>query len=991
MSLDNIAIGKKLISGFIAVVIITIIVGLYARSVQNTTKSAQDELATIFLPSAVSILEMQSALLDLNTKERALLLRRLVGAEREAQYLQSDECWKSFDAARAVYESLKQTSEEAVKWKQLVLIVEEWRKQDVNFQSLNRDKDRLVSGDAKKNEKQIVDLDLRIWEVGTGIRKFRNEAIPLCKEILAINVKQAAEADHSADAVSENGARNTWILVILDAILALIIGIYLSRNITIPLKRVVEMLNEFNRGELSTRLAFDRTDEIGQMAKTMDEFAEKLQKFVIGALKSISDGDLSIKIPSQSNRDEIAPVLNKLVENLTALVNETRSLSSAAIAGKLGSRGDTGKFNGGYSEVVKGVNDTLDAVIGPLNVAADYVDKISKGNIPAKITDNYNGDFNVIKNNLNQCIEAVNSLVADANMLAKAAVEGKLATRAEAKNHQGDFRKIVEGVNDTLDSVINPLNVAAEYVDNISKGNIPAKIVDQYKGDFNIIKNNLNQCIDAVNLLVTDANMLAKAAVDGKLATRADANKHQGDFKRIVQGVNDTLDSVIGPLNVAADYVDKISKGDIPSKIIDNYNGDFNVIKNNLNRCIDAVNLLVADANMLAKAAVEGRLATRADASKHWGDFKRIVQGVNDTLDAVIGPINEAAATLERVANRDLSSRMNGNYQGDLARIKDAMNTAVSNLDESLQRVSMTSDSVSDAATQIGSSSQNLAQVASEQASSLEEISATLEEMSAMTKQNSSNADQARQLTQSTVQSAEIGDSSLEKMSVEIGKIKEASDQTAKIVKTIDEIAFQTNLLALNAAVEAARAGEAGKGFAVVAEEVRNLAQRSASAAKNTSDLIEEARKKADSGVAITAEVAVHFKSIVREISRINELVESVSTASKEQTIGIEQVNVAVGQLNALTQQNAANSEESASAAQTLNSQAIEMTAMVNEFELSETRRSSRRETINRKSIASASTASDRRRTMQRELPKTGRLQRPQDVVPLDDDDLKEF
>src|SRR5208337_1159970 len=193
---------------------------------------------------------------------------------------------------------------------------------------------------------------------------------------------------------------------------------------------------------------------------------------------------------------------------------------------------------------------------GPLNVAANYVDQISKGAIPAKITDTYNGDFNVLKNNLNTCIDAVNNLVADAAMLSKAAVDGKLATRADASKHQGDFRKIVQGVDDCLDAVIGPLNVAANYVDRISKGAIPPKITDSYNGDFNILKNNLNTCVDAINTLVADANMLSVAAVEGKLATRADASKHQGDFRKIVQGVNKTLDAVIGPLNMAAQYVE---------------------------------------------------------------------------------------------------------------------------------------------------------------------------------------------------------------------------------------------------------------------------------------------------------------------------------------------------------------------------------------------------------------------------------------------------
>ena len=162
---------------------------------------------------------------------------------------------------------------------------------------------------------------------------------------------------------------------------------------------------------------------------------------------------------------------------------------------------------------------------------------------------------------------SVSLLVADAKILAKAAVDGKLDTRADAGKHQGDFRAIVQGVNSTLDSVIGPLNVAAEYVDRIAKGDIPPKITDNYNGDFNEIKNNLNQCIDAVKLLTTDSNILSNAGVDGKLDIRADATKHQGDFRRIIQGFNDTLDSVIGPLNVAAEYVDRISKGDMPQKI----------------------------------------------------------------------------------------------------------------------------------------------------------------------------------------------------------------------------------------------------------------------------------------------------------------------------------------------------------------------------------------------------------------------------------------
>ena len=243
-------------------------------------------------------------------------------------------------------------------------------------------------------------------------------------------------------------------------------------------------------------------------------------------------------------------------------------------------------------------------------------------------------------------------LVEETKKLVEAAVAGKLDTRADVNKTNFEFQEIPKGINACLDAVVRPLNVAAEYVDRISKGDVPPKITDSYNGDFNEIKNNLNKCIDAVNLLVTDAAMLSKSAIEGKLDTRADANKHDGDFKKIVQGVNDTLDNVIRPLNVAAEYVDRISNGDIPPRITDSYNGDFNEIKNNLNKCIDAVNMLVADANALSIAAVEGKLYTRANADKHQGDFKKIVEGVNDTINSLVGLLDNMPAP-SMIVNND--------------------------------------------------------------------------------------------------------------------------------------------------------------------------------------------------------------------------------------------------------------------------------------------------------------------------------------------------
>ena len=237
--------------------------------------------------------------------------------------------------------------------------------------------------------------------------------------------------------------------------------------------------------------------------------------------------------------------------------------------------------------------------------------------------------------------------------------------------------------------------------------------------------------------------------------------------------------------------------------------------------------------------------------------------------------------------------------------------------------LSLGADQTTSAAAQVSASSQTLAEGASEQAASLEETSSSLEEMASMTKRNAENAQKANDLAKQARRAADKGAGDMQAMNRAMGDIKTSSDDIAKIIKTIDEIAFQTNILALNAAVEAARAGEAGMGFAVVADEVRNLAQRSAQAAKETAAKIEGAIDKTAQGVDISQKVAAALNEIVATARQVDELVAEVSSASREQTQGIVQINTAVGQMDKVTQNNAANAEESAAAAEELNAQAM--------------------------------------------------------------------
>ena len=341
---------------------------------------------------------------------------------------------------------------------------------------------------------------------------------------------------------------------------------------------------------------------------------------------------------------------------------------------------------------------------------------------------------------------------------------------------------------------------------------------------------------------------------------------------------------------------------------------------------------IVDVAGKIAAGNVDQRVEYRA--KDETGLLAEAFSGLAGTLKGLIG---ETGRLVVKMADRDLTARIEGNYQGDFATIKDSLNTAVANLRETFVDVRSAADNVSSTAQALSAASEEISSGAQEQASSLEETASSLEEMTATVKQNADNARQASQLAAGSRDGAEKGGQVVRAAVAAMTEINQSSSRIADIITTIDEIAFQTNLLALNAAVEAARAGEQGRGFAVVAAEVRNLAQRSATAAKEIKSLIQDSVRKVENGSELVNRSGQTLEEIVQSVKRVTDIVTEIASASKEQSTGIEQVNKATLQMDQVTQANASQTEELSSTAQGLSANAEQLQALVASFKLGNT------------------------------------------------------
>ncbi|MCL2708098.1 MAG: methyl-accepting chemotaxis protein [Defluviitaleaceae bacterium] len=526
--------------------------------------------------------------------------------------------------------------------------------------------------------------------------------------------------------------------------------------------------------------------------------------------------------------------------------------------------------------------------------------------------------------------------------------------------------------------ISKPITKLVEIAGSVARGKLNVNIDTTAKDETGLLAKSFADMIKVINALATEANELGESFREGDIEATLDGARFEGSYKDITESINKIIQGIIGDVLGFMECIGKFGTGDFEADVAP-LPGKKAVMNEAVNNMRGNLTSLYKDIASLVQDASNGNLSSRVDVAKYKGDWASLMSELNNLMEAIIAPIDEARTVMENVSEGIFDYKMTGDYRGDFLTIKESINKTVTNISSYIEEISETlgalasddfdrditreyvgkfsdiknallniidkfntvissiasaSEQVAAGAKIISDSSMTLATGATEQASSVEELNATIHTINENTEQNANDAKDASRLAGDLKSYAVKGNEDMEKMLGSMNGIKESSGRISKIIKVIDDIAFQTNLLALNAAVEAARAGEHGRGFSVVAGEVRSLAGKTQLSARETAELIEEAIDRVNEGTGVANQTDEALKSIVKEAGRVADIIAGISKSSDEQALAIGEVMTGINQITDVVQNNSATAEESASASQELASQSDVLKGMTAVFNL---------------------------------------------------------
>ncbi|MBM5572278.1 MULTISPECIES: methyl-accepting chemotaxis protein [Deefgea] len=570
---------------------------------------------------------------------------------------------------------------------------------------------------------------------------------------------------------------------------------------------------------------------------------------------------------------------------------------------------------------------------GEPSQAAAVALAVAQGNMHNTIT-LQNGDTSSVMFAMQQMQTAIQRFVAEQNQMAEQHAQGWIASQMDATKFNGSFAVMAKEANALVNAHIEVQNQIVDVIKAYSRGNFTPNM-PQLPGDKAKITIALQDVKSALLSISSDVKLLAESGSRGDFSQRADAKKYEFMFQEMIQNLNQLTETCDVGFNDVLRVSNALAAGDLTQTINKDYPGLFGQTKNGVNSTVAALKKIIAEIEQTVEAAANhGDFSVKINLSDKQGYTLRLSELLNQLSTVTDTGLHDVMRVANALADGDLTKTITQDYPGLFGETKQGVNATVENLQRLVSEIQYAGTSINTAAKEISQGNADLSRRTEAQAASLEETASSMEELTSTVKQNAENAVVASQLARTSSEVASKGGAVVGKVVETMSSINDASRKIVDIISVIDGIAFQTNILALNAAVEAARAGEQGRGFAVVASEVRNLAQRSASAAKEIKTLIGDSVNQVETGAKLVAEAGVTMSEIETSIQRVTDIMSEISAASAEQSAGIAQVNQAIIQMDEVTQQNAALVEQAAAAAESLEEQAQSLAESVSVFKL---------------------------------------------------------